>query len=262
MRSLFGDLDSSLKNPAFWALSSWLDIVVRYRQSRLGIFWLLSPAIVYIWALGGFFAGMQGIPLNVFAAHVGIGYLVFRVISSVIIESTTAFASASSFIMDGHMRLTDFVLRVVAKALFYFVLSLPVVAIALAVFPSLHWDGLLLSLGSFPLVLLNALWIAVLFALIGSRFPDLSQFIGNVFMFAFLLTPIIWHADAMPHDTVRGMLMRINPLYHMVEIVRAPILGTSLDPASLRYMAVMTIVGWTLTAYAYRRYARFVPLWI
>jgi ABC-2 type transport system permease protein len=252
----------SLRNPEFWALSSWLDIVVRYRQSRLGIFWLVAPAIVYIWGLGGLFAGMMGVSVASFAAHVALGYVVFRVISSAIIDSTTAFASGSPFILDGHERLTDFVLRVLAKALFYFAMSLPVVAVALMVHPAIHWAGLAYALASFPLVIANALWIGVLFALIGARFPDLSQFIGNVFMFAFLLTPIVWRADSMPADSVRGMLMRFNPLFHMVELVRAPILGEPLGTSTFWYLGGMTMLGWGAAFFAYRRYARFVPIWI
>ena len=96
MRSLFHDLGGSLKNPEFWALSSWLDIVVRYRQSRLGIFWLVAPAIVYIWGLGGFFASMMNASLAMFVPHVAIGYAIFRLVSSTIIESTTAFSSVPS----------------------------------------------------------------------------------------------------------------------------------------------------------------------
>jgi ABC-2 type transport system permease protein len=262
MRSLLRDLTDSLKNPEFWALSSWLDIVVRYRQSRLGIFWLVAPSIVYIWGLGSLFAGMQHIALIDFAAYVGVGYCVFKVINGVILESTTAFAASAPFIMDGHTRLTDFVLRVISKALFYFLMSLPAVAVALAIDPAFQWNGLLLSLASFPLVLVNAMWIGVLCALLGARFPDVSQFMNNIFMFAFLLTPIVWHTDTMPADSVRGALVRFNPLFHMVEVVRAPILGSVIEPLTLYYLGAMTVVGWLIAGIAYRRYARYVPLWI
>jgi ABC-2 type transport system permease protein len=262
MRNLFRDLSSSIRNPEFWGLSGWLDIVVRYRQSRLGIFWLMAPAIIYVWGMGSFFASMQQESIAAFAAHMAIGYTVFRLVSSVVIESTSAFTSSGPFILDGHVRLTDFVLRVIAKALFYFVASVPVIVIALAWYPGMKWDGLALALFSFPFVLLNVLWIGVLFAVIGARFQDLSQFIGNIFMFAFLLTPIVWKASSMPLGSIRGIVARFNPLYHMVEIVRAPILGEPLEPLSLYYLLVMAVAGWALAALVYRRYARFVPIWI
>ncbi len=262
MHSLLRDMSGSLRKPEFWALSSWLDIVVRNRQSRLGIFWLMSPAIVYVFGMGGFFASMMNMPMAGFVAYVAIGYLVFRVISSAITESTGAFAGSAAFILDGHVRLTDFVLRVIATAMFHFIVSLPVAAVALAIYPDPHWIGLLFGLFSMSVVILNAVWIGVVFALVGARFPDMRHLVGNVFMFAFLLTPIIWNADTMPPGSLRGTLMRFNPFYHMVELVRAPILGQAIDPSTPLYMTVMTIGGWILAILTYRRYARYVPLWI
>jgi ABC-2 type transport system permease protein len=262
VRSLSADLAASMRNPEFWALSSWLDIVVRYRQSRLGLFWLVAPAIVYIWGLGGSFARMMGTSPFEFAAHVGIGYLVFRIISTVMTESTGAFAASSPFILDGHVRLTDFVLRVIAKAIFYFLASLPVLAVALAVFPEPYWPGMFLSIAALVLVLLNVLWIAIVGALIGARFPDIGQLMGNVFMFTFLVTPIIWYADTMPPDSIRGVVMRLNPLFHLIELVRAPLLGAAVEIGSLYFVGIMTVVGWLLAAAAYRRFAHFVPLWV
>ncbi len=261
-KSLFHDLGESMRHPEFWAFASWLDLVVKYRQSRLGILWLIAPAALYVWGLGFFFSSMSGQPFAPFAVYVALGWLIFRVIQSVIIESTTAFPAASSFIMDGHARLTDFVLQVTAKALFYFLASMPVLIIALAYAPHVSGSGLAFGLITFPLIVLNALWIGVVFALIGARFPDLGQFISNIFMFAFLLTPIIWQAQTMPAGSMRGHLMRINPLFHMVELVRAPILGEPLETTTFYYIGAMTIIGWCVAAIAYRRYARFVPTWI
>lgn len=260
--SLWRDLRDSLNHPGFWAFSSWLDIVVRYRQSRLGLFWLVAPAIVYIWGMGLFFSGVGGMPLAEFAAYVAVGWLVFRVVQSVVIESTTALSQASAFILDGHLRLTDFILQVAAKAMLYFFLSIPIAVPALLISSHVHGWGLLAALVTFPLVLANVLWMAVLLSLLGARFRDLGQLVSNLFMFAFLLTPIIWHASTMPSGSLRGTIMRANPLYHLVEVVRGPILGEPVGHNTYWYVVGMLVVGWLLATAAYRRYARFVPIWI
>ncbi len=262
MRSLLRDMAASLRDPGFWGFSSWLDIVVRSRQSRLGIFWLVSPVIVYVWGVGYFFATMMGVPLSQHAAYVAVGYVVFRCVSVIVTDATSAFSGASAFILDGHVRLTDFVLRVVATALFHAALSLPVVLVALAFSPETQWHGVLLALAMLPVVILNGIWVAILFALLGARFLDLRHLITNIFMFAFLLTPIIWHADMMPAGSLRGSVMRFNPFYHLIEVVRAPILGMPADPTSLPYLLVMTTVGCLVALVTYRRYARYVPLWV
>lgn len=260
-QSLSRDLLDSLRNPEFWALSSWLDIVVRYRQSRLGMLWMLVPVIAYVWGLGAYMAP-AGQSILSFAGYVGIGIVVFRLVNSVMVESTNAFPGAQAFILDGHVRMTDFVLRVIAKALFYFAVSLPVVASALLFMPNVHAMGFIVAIGSLMLVLVNLLWMSVVFGLAGARFPDFGQLIGNIFIFAFLMTPITWYAANNPPGTVRGLAMRANPLYHMVEVVRAPILGSMIEVNSFYYLIVMAVLGWIAAIWSYRRFAPVVPIWL
>src|SRR3546814_7387246 len=94
------------RHPEFWALSSWLDIIVRARKSRFGILWLLAPSVVYVFGLGTFFRGMQpGAGTGDFFVHVALGAMIFRTLMSSVIGSANVFHGSVSFIMDGHMRL-------------------------------------------------------------------------------------------------------------------------------------------------------------
>lgn len=261
-RTFVRDLIDSFRNPEFWALSAWLDIVVTYRRSRLGVLWLVMPSIVYIWGVGAVFASLWGTELSKFAAHLALGWTVFQVMNAVTSESTMVLFRARSFIMDGRMRLTDFVLRSMAKACFHFLMAIPMVALALIIYPDLPLAGLPLGIAAFALVLVNTLWAGMVFSLAGARFPDLQQFISNTFRLLFLLTPIVWYPDQMPADSIRGRLSRLNPFYHLIEIVRAPILGEPISIHSWYYVGAMTVGGLALAAFLYRRYARLVPIWL
>jgi ABC-2 type transport system permease protein len=252
----------SLHHPEFWALSSWLDIIARARRSRFGVLWLLVPSIVYVFGLGSLFAAMQGRTMEQFAAHVALGSMVFRTLMSTIISSANVFNASQSFIMDGHVRLTDYLLQAMAKSFFEMCMYLPVTMVALYMFGNVLPGGLLLAPLSLALIYLNALWMAAVFSLIGARFADFGQLLSNAAIFLFLLTPIIWYPEQMAADGVRGQLMRLNPFFHMVEIFRAPILGAPVEMQSFYYLGVMTVVGLGLATFLYRRYARYVPLWI
>lgn len=257
------ELKESFRNPEFWALSSWLDIIVRARKSRFGILWLLAPSVVYVFGLGLFFASMQpGGGSNSFYAYVALGAMVFRTLMSAVIGSATVFNGSHSFIMDGHMRLTDFLLQSLAKSFFDFCMYLPVVIVALVIADGISLTGLLWALPAVGLIYLNGLWISAVFSLAGARFPDFGQLLNTVSIFLFLLTPIIWYPEMMPAGSIRSLLMRLNPFYHFVEIFRAPILGDPVEVMSLWYVGIMTVAGLALATLVYRRYARFVPLWI
>lgn len=262
VRHLIPDLLESLRNPEFWALSAWLDIVVTYRRSRLGALWLIMPSAVYIWGVGAIFAGLWHVHLVEFAAHLAIGWTVFTIMSTVTAQSTQIYFRARSFIMDGRMRLTDFVLRCMAKAVFHFLMAMPMTIVALAIYPHLHPLGALVSIGALVLVLCITFTAGVVFSIIGARFPDIHEVIHNVFRFLFLLTPIVWYPAQMPINTFRGFGARLNPFYHMIQVVRAPLLGQPLSIYSWYSVSALIVVGLALAMFLYRRYARLVPIWL
>jgi ABC-2 type transport system permease protein len=261
-RRLWHDLAESLRNPGFWALSSWLDILVRSRKSYLGPFWLLAPGVAYVFGIGSFFASMFNRSIPEFAVHVSLGIVVFRTLMSALVGSAGVFSSSQSFILDGHMRLTDFVMQSLARSAFDMLMTLPVVAAALLLHGQADFAGLLLALPVMLLIYLNAFWISVAFALVGARFVDLGQALATVSTFMFLLTPIIWYPESVPQGSIRATLMLFNPLYHFVEVFRSPIVGTVVQPVSVWVVGVSTAGGLLLATLLYRRYARFVPLWI
>lgn len=264
--NFWGELAESFRHPDFWAMSSWLGIIVRARKSRMGIVWLLAQSVVYVFGVGTFFASMRpagsGMTIGEHFAHVALGMMVFRTLMSTVIGSANIFVGSQAFIMDGHMRLTDYLLKALANAFFDMCMYLPVVVVALWLAGGVAPLGWFTALPVLVLIYLNSLWISALFGVLGARLPDLGQLLATASIFAFILTPIIWYPEMMPEGSIRGIVMRFNPFYHFVEVFRAPIMGDSVAPSSLWYVAIMTTLGLVAGSLVYRRYARYVPLWI
>lgn len=260
---LIDDLAGSIRRPDHWVYAAWLDTVSRYRRHRLGLLWLFVPTALYIWGVGGFLGSMQpGLTLSNFFAHIAVGYAVFRLATTVFTDSATVFASRRSYIYDGSLRLTDFLLRSIAKTSFYFLLTLPLVLVVLLGSPQFQWTGIPLALAGLLLVAANLVSYGVVIGLLGARLPDLDEFMGNATLALFLLTPIVWMPEMAPAGTIRGTLMRANPFHHMVEVVRAPLMGHAIDIGTWWYLAVFTVVGAVLAVLGYQRFARDVPVWL
>lgn len=260
---LFRHLAASLRRPDHWIYASWLDIVSRYRRNRLGLVWLLVPTAVYVWGIGGFLGSMQpGLSLPRFFAHVALGFTLFRLVVTVLTDATSVFASSQSYIYDGSLRLTDFVLRSMARSWFYFLLTLPMVALVVVGSPDATWQGLPAALIAFAVDMLILLFLSVALGLLGARLPDLQELMGSAVMALFLLTPIVWPASEAPLGTFRGTLMRANPLFHLVEAVRAPLLGQPVELLTLLYLAVLGASSLVVAVLAYQRFARRVPIWL
>ncbi|HVI25728.1 MAG TPA: ABC transporter permease [Xanthomonadaceae bacterium] len=256
------DLLGSLRHPEFWAYSSWLDIITKYRRTRLGLVWLVLPTAMYLVVLGNVYSHLMNYPLEKYLPYLALGYVSWRFMIQCINDSTNVFRSHKGFIMDGRLQLTDFTLRAVCRPLVYLGFAFLVVIAVLAWSPSVHWANLLSLFVTLPVLILNVIWISFCISLVGARFPDIGEVIHTVLVVGFLLTPILWHIEKFPPGTLRGLLARLNPAFHLIEFVRAPVLGHMPERTTLAAMALLTLGGWLLAMFLYRRYARFVPLWI
>jgi ABC-2 type transport system permease protein len=260
--SLLPTLRDSIRNPAFWGYSTWLDIVIRYRRSTLGLAWILVPPAMYMVGMGYLYASLQNRTPLEYMPHMGLGYVLFRLVAMVMVDSTSILPHLAGYIHDGNIRLTDCVLRVLFKAAFYLLISMAIVVPVLLMSPVFRPEGLALSLLGLLLVGLNMAWLSGVVSLFGARYPDTHEFMGNVFIVGFLLTPILWYAKDAPAGTIHGFLMRLNPAYHLVEIVRAPLLGEPVEGTTFIVVIAGAIAGWALWAWTFRRFSRFVALWI
>ncbi|MFC5577109.1 ABC transporter permease [Lysobacter niabensis] len=260
--SLLNDTRSSIRRPEFWTFAAWLDLITKYRRSRLGILWMFLPPAATVFLLGYFYSGLSGRDPFSFMPYMGMGYILWRFITQVINESSSAMLSHRAFIMDGRTRFTDYVLRCISKAALYFLAALLVVSVAFLMSPEASLWGMLTLVATLPIFLINLFGLGIALALLGARYPDTHEVTTTVFIFGFLLTPILWYPEHIAHGSPRWVLMQANPAYHLIEFVRGPLLGRPLTLTTCAFVTATTIALPVLAAVLYRRYARFVPLWI
>jgi lipopolysaccharide transport system permease protein len=72
-------------------------------------------------------------------------------------------------------------------------------------------------------------------------------------------TPIMWPISALGPAVI---IANINPLHHLIEVVRAPMLGEA--PPVLSWVAVVlcAVAGWTVAILLLRRAARRLVFWL
>lgn len=261
-RRLLPDLLGSMGQHEYWLFSTWLAIVSKYRRSSLGILWLFTPPIAYMYGIGYFYSSLLGKDPLPYQVHLGIGYLLWRMITQVFNQSSSAMNAHRAFIFDGRVRFTDYLMQALANALFYQCVALLVLLPLLFMAPDVQPGGFLWLFVSLPVFYLNLIWLSAVLGVLGARFPDLHELSATIFVFGFLLTPIVWRAELMPADSTRGFYARFNPAFHLLEMVRAPLLGEPVETTTIWYVAIMTVVGSTAAVLLYRRYSRYIAIWI
>ena len=119
--------------------------------------------------------------------------------------------------------------------------------------PELIGFTALLAIPGVIFVAVNGIWIALLCGMFCLRFRDVTEIIKSIIQISMLITPIFWPPESLV-GTRRLVFVELNPLYHMVDIVRAPLLGQV--PGGFSYVAVLliTIGGWALTYRVFKHF--------
>ena len=245
LRLAVRDLQNSLPRLGLaWSLATH-DVGSRYRGSILGPFWITLSMGLMVLGIGFLYANLFGISLSIFLPYVALGIVFFGVITGTVNEGCETFVLASGMLSQTSLPMFTFVWRTLFRNLINLAHHLVIVVVVLAVYGYWREARPLAALAGIVLLLLNASWISLLAAIASARFRDIPQIVASGMQFAIFMTPVFWLPDRFgAHHAV----LDLNPFYHMLQAVRAPLLGKPVTALTYEVLAVMALAGW-LTAF-------------
>jgi ABC-type polysaccharide/polyol phosphate export permease len=216
---------------------------------------------IFVAALSAVGAGLWGQALGDYVPFLAAGMVIWIMISTLLNEAGTLFVANA-----GIFRQTRFDYSILAYALVWrnfiaFLHNLLVYLIAVVLFaPHLLSPVILLSVVGIAMLLVNLAWIALLLGSFCMRFRDMQQLISSLVQISMFVTPIFWPPESL-HGMGRIFFVDFNPLYHMIDIVRAPLIGNV--PARESYLATVVVaaLGWLITYLAFSRFRRRLAYW-
>lgn len=128
--------------------------------------------------------------------------------------------------------------------------------IVFSLWPTLN---IFLVIPGLAILVFNGIWVSLLLGLLCARFRDIFQIIISFLQVMFFITPIIWLPD---HKPALHLFLVLNPFYHFLHIVRAPLLGQMPDLISWMAVIGITILGWGVTLICFHNYRKRVPYWV
>jgi lipopolysaccharide transport system permease protein len=185
---------------------------------------------------------------------------VWNFILNTVSEGASAFIGCGELITQVKRPFTVYILQTVWRNLIigaHTIVIYFLVAFAFGLFPSAHY---LLALPGLVLLICNVTWMALFTAIFSARFRDVPMLVQNAFTVLFWLTPVVYAPDQLG-GTIAA-LVRFNPLTHIIEVVRAPLL---LQTGSVENWAVAIatpLLGWTVTFLLFARTRHRIAFWI
>jgi lipopolysaccharide transport system permease protein len=223
--------DDIAEGTKLWRLSWALglaDIKLRYRGSMLGPFWLTLSFAIMVGAMGFLYAELFHVDIHNYLPYLTASLLFWNYLNALVTDGCTCFTQSESLIKGTRIPFTVHAMRSVIRNTIVLGHNI-IVVIALFLILGIHLSFYSLwVLPAFVLWLVDAFAVSLLFGAFCARFRDVPQIIASVMQIAFFLTPIMWYANRLESNTRAYLLIRYNPFFYLLEIVRAPLLGTPL----------------------------------
>lgn len=252
------DIWSGLRTWPIWMRVARQDIGLRYKRSLIGPFWISLSLAAMVVGMALLYSQIFHTEFKGYLTHLAVSLLCWNYISVVINESCGVLAD-EGLLRALPVSITGLSGRMMMRNAIIFFHNLLTVVVMLLLFQA-----------PFHLTALNAVWGIAVYAafavILGTilgpiclRFRDLAQVIANIVQIVFFLTPIVWQADQIGG---RVAFVTMNPIYHLLEVVRAPILGQAVHSETWIFIGVMLTVGLCLSLITLSMTRRRVYMWM
>jgi lipopolysaccharide transport system permease protein len=96
--------------------------------------------------------------------------------------------------------------------------------------------------------------------IICTRFRDITQIVAVFIQLIFFFTPILWMKKVLPGRN--SWVTDCNPFYHIIEIVRAPLLGVAPSGILWAYMLAYIAIAAVMALFFLKKFRHRVSYWL
>jgi len=234
------------------------DIKQKYRRSFLGAFWITITTLFMIALIGYVYSTVLTVDFNSYLIYLTVSIILWTFISGFITDSCNSFIDSADIISQIKLPYTSYVMKNLVKHVVILLHNFILIFICL-----FFIDGSLLHLFfflfSFFLVCISLFNIGIILAFLSLRFRDFPIIVNNLIFALFLCTPIFWKIEMMPN---RISLVSLNPVYNIIEMIRAPLLGAFPPLAVIIYFFIFLILLSASSFLIFVKFRKKIPYWI
>jgi ABC-type polysaccharide/polyol phosphate export permease len=232
------------------------DLRLRFRRSVLGVGWILVQLVVMILAVGVVYGSLFGQDLRTFLPFLTAGLVVWGFLTATVVEGGQAFVASEGYIKQIGLPIHVYVLRFFVVVAIAAAINFLAYALLAAIYRVPIGWGLLWIIPGLVLLGLIGLFLMVIFSHVNTRYRDTTHLASVALQVMFYVTPVIWPPELLRNRPL-GWIVDVNPLYHILEVIRQPLLASHAASGSnyLVSLAVTACLG-ALASIVVARYSR------
>jgi ABC-type polysaccharide/polyol phosphate export permease len=244
-----------------WGTLAWNDIKLRYRRTTLGPFWITSGLGATVFSVGILYGILFGNDLSRYLPYFAAGLVVWVFIGTTLGDGCAVYISAAAIIRAVPVAPAVHVCRLLTRQFIMFMHNLSIILLLWLLFPWPLGGAFLLIVPGLVLNIIVLLGAVSTLGIIAARFRDIQLIISTLLQLVFLLTPIMWEAKELSNASI-SYVAGMNPFFHLIEIVRRPLLGEAPTLASWVYSGIAAAVCGFVGVLSYARYRHRVAFWL
>jgi len=206
--------------------------------------WVAVSLGVFSLVLGFVWSALWKQSVTEYLPYLLSGLIPWMLIASCVGESTNTFMGSEALIRNRQFSYSMLNHVVLARNSVLLGHNLLTYAIA-AIFCGVHFSyTFLLVLPGLILLLINLAWICLIISILCLRFRDFQQLVTISMQVVMFITPVFWPASQLTGR--KSIIIDMNILYHMIALVREPLLGKA--PSLFSYYVCLgsAIFGWAI----------------
>lgn len=254
----FRDIAFTLRRLPLLVRVGNIEAGLRYRRFLLGQLWLVSTFVTRVAIITVVFSRVFSQKPENFLTFFACGFVNWHFLVGSMNKSTTSLMRSERFMVQFGYPPFFYVCRDLIISFRELALYVPLLVIIFLVFGhSTSPRDILTYFLVLPLVTLQLVGIMTCISLLTPYFRDLQQLVSSITLMAFMVTPIFWMPEFLEDDS---LILLLNPFWHMVAVLRDPLLGEEVDGTNLKALLIMLALTLPLTLWLYERLGRRVVL--
>lgn len=240
----------------------WQDLRQSYRRSVIGPFWITAGMGVQIVTMGLVFGLIFKTDLANYLPFLATSIIFWSLIAASINDACMTFISSELMIKQLSLPHYVYVLRVVWKNLLLAGHNLAILPLVLLWFSRMPGEAIVSVVPGTFILVLNLSWVTLLLGMASARFRDMPPIVASCITIAFYLTPVMWYPNLIGDNSLAHLLLGFNPIYHWLQIVRLPILGSWPTWENWALALLSACIGWVITFITYKKYRNMIAYWV
>lgn len=251
-RSLQDDLILAARQSGLARLLYLAEVAELRRTVGLGLSGPFVSMIAHTVVLGAVMSVVFNEPLQEFLPYFGVSFAVWQTLASALGRMANAsersaryiaFPRLSSlivYVVDAHDYFVGLIARMLAAILVVAVASPQAFSLA---------NAFMSFVGSAVLILVLLVWSPIVSLALNTA-RVLRGFLSQIILMMFLVTPVFYSVERFAGHR---WIADFNPVFHLLEIVRQPLLKGAIPPVSIGVCGILLLVGLLLLRIVHKR---------